>query len=107
MRFLFEVNGYTFGLSCTKASYKRMTIDSKTYKALCFIKYNHYCSRKQVQQFVYGESKYSAYGCFTWKNLLADKLIEKCGKGKNTRYIITPIGESYIDYINRKHFSIN
>ena len=100
-----KVNGYEFGLSCTKATYKRMSVNSRTYQALCFIKYNPNCKRKEVQQFVYGEPKYTAYSSFVFKNLLADNLIEKIGKGKNVVYRILPLGEGYIDYFNRKHYT--
>lgn len=106
MRSSFDVNGYKFGLCCVKATYKKMNINSQTYKALCFIKYNANCTKRVVQQFIYGEVKYPSYGCFVWKNLLADNLIEKHGKGKNTTYIITSIGEAYIDYINRKNYCL-
>ena len=99
-----KFNGYEFGLSCTKATYKRISVNSRTYQALCFIKYNPNCKRKSVQQFVYGEPKYTSYSCFVFKNLLADNLIEKVGNGRNVAYHITPIGEGYIDYFNRNHY---
>lgn len=97
---------YKFGTDCTKASYKRMNINSQTYKTLCYIKYNHQCTKKDVQRFIYGQPKYSSFGQFTWKNLLSDNLIEKIGNGNKITYIITPLGEAMIDYINRKHYKI-
>jgi len=98
------VNGYKFGLCCTKATYRRMNLQSKTYQALNFIKYNPWCHKSDVQRFIYGEKKYSSYGSFVWKNLLADGLVSKSGRGNNIRYLITPLGESYIDYINLNNY---
>ena len=39
-----------------------------------------------------------------YKNLLADGLVSKSGRGNNIRYLITPLGESYIDYINLNNY---
>jgi hypothetical protein len=104
MRVSFEVNGYKFGLCCTKASYKKMDINSKTYKALCFIKYNHYCSRKQVQQFVYGESKYSDEQ--SWRDIFSHKLSEKMRiRGMNREILSYETGISVVSigkYLNGK-----
>lgn len=100
-------NGYVFGACCTKASYDKMNIESKTYQTLNFIKYNPFCTKKDVQVFLYGKSKYSSYGSFVWKNLLADGLIYKHRKGNSFIYSISTIGEGYIDYINRNHYSSN
>jgi hypothetical protein len=98
------INGYHFGLCCAKAKYNKMNLNSKTYQTLCFIKYNPWCHKSDVQKFVYGEKKYSSYGSFVWKNILADGLVSKSGSGNNIRYLITPLGESYIDYINRNSY---
>ena len=100
---------YSFNFT-NKFSYKNMTIESKTYKTLCYIKYNPTCTKKDVQRFIYGEIKYASYSSSVWTNILADKLIFKTvamvdGK-KTVGYCISPIGEAYIDAINRKHYCL-
>lgn len=105
----YKVGGYSFDFS-RKFSYKRMTTESKTYKALCFIKYNPCCTKRTVQKFLYGEFKYGSYSSSVWTNLLADKLIFKTVAMINGRktvgYAISPLGDAYIDYINRKCYCI-
>lgn len=98
------VGGYHFGLCCTKATYQNIKANSKTYQTLNFIKYNRFCTKAEVQKFVYGEKKYSSYGSFVWKNLLADSLIQKTvgslyGK-KGIVYYITPHGELMLENMN-------
>ena len=97
---------YKFGTDCTRATYKRMNIHSQTFKVLNYIKYNNNCTKKDVQKFVYNAPKYPSHCQFIWKNLLEDNLIEKIGSGNKITYIITPLGEAMIDYINRKHYKI-
>jgi hypothetical protein len=113
MRKEIKVGGYTFGLCCTKATYKKMSLQSKTYQALNFIKYNPFCTRAEVQRFIYGNKKYSSYGSFVWKNLLADSLIQKTDGRFYGRfdghvvYYITPHGEAFLEEINRNNIYKN
>lgn len=95
---------YVFDEFCKKANYRKMKLNSKTYLTLNFIKYNPYCTKKEVQKFIYGEEKYSSYSQFTWKNILEDNLVNKSKKGTKTVYYITTIGECYIDFINKNNY---
>ena len=69
--------------------------------------------RAEVQRFIYGKKKYSSYGSFIWKNLLADSLIQKTDGSFYDRpndhvvYYITPRGEAFLEEINQNNIYKN
>ena len=104
------VNGYHFGICNTKkANYKKMTPYSKTILALIYLTNRPNVERKEVNCFIHGEDKYSQYSSFIWKNILADKLVEKKRSGNTFIYNITEKGKNFLneflkDFYKEHHF---
>lgn len=85
-----SINGtYYFDKYRTRCKYTRIKMDSVIFKMLAAIYANPCSSRRNIQDIIYNKKNlYSSYGCYLWKNMLADELILKIRKGRNFVYIL-------------------